>query len=138
MWSWLWQFFLQCTDERARANTRRKLRLCRYSTELLSELVRDTGVEYDGLARGNLYVYRSERSFEAGVRRTQLLRDQGLELEVLDRDGLCAREPALDPVRERLAGAFTPPPTRAATPGCSAAVSRSIAAMRWEWISGSG
>ena len=112
MWSWLWRFLLQCTDERARANTRRKLRLCRYSTELLGELGRDTGVEYDGLAGGNLYVYRSGRSFEAGVRRTQLLRDEGLELEVLDRDGLCAREPALEPVRERLAGGLYSPTDR--------------------------
>ena len=109
MWSWLWQFLLQCTDERARANTSRKLRLCRYSADLLSELARDTGVEYDGLARGNLYVYRTERSFEAGVRRTRLLRDHGLELEVLDREGLCAREPALEPVKEALAGGMFSP-----------------------------
>ena len=109
MWSWLWQFLLQCTDERARANTARKLRLCRYSTDLLTELVTDTGVEYDGLARGNLYVYRTERSFEAGVRRTRLLRDHGLELEVLDREGLCAREPALEPVKDALAGGMYSP-----------------------------
>ena len=43
------------------------------------------------------------------MRRTRLLRDQGLELEVLDRDGLCAREPALEPVRERLAGGMYSP-----------------------------
>ena len=109
MWSWLWQFLLQCTDERARANTTRKLRLCRYSTDLLTALTAGTGVQYDGLARGNLYVYRTERSLEAGVRRTQLLRDQGLELEVLDRDGLCAREPALEPVKEKLAGGMYSP-----------------------------
>ena len=109
MWSWLVQFLLQCTDARARANTTRKLRLCRYSTDLLTELTRETRVQYDGLARGNLYVYRSARSFEAGVRRTRLLRDQGLELEELDRDGLCAREPALEPVRERLAGGLYSP-----------------------------
>lgn len=109
MWSWLWRFLLQCTDERARANTTRKLRLCRYSTDLLTELNRETGVRYDGLARGNLYVYRTDRSFEAGVRRTRLLRDQGLALEVLDRDGLCAREPALEPVREKLAGGLYSP-----------------------------
>ena len=109
MWWWLWQFLLQCTDERARANTARKLRLCRYSTDLLSELAAATGIEYDGLARGNLYVYRTGRSFEAGVRRTQLLRDHGLELEVLDREGLCAREPALEPVKEHLAGGLYSP-----------------------------
>ena len=109
MWSWLWQFLLQCTDERARANTTRKLRLCRYSTDLLTDLTAGTGVQYDGLARGNLYVYRAARSLEAGVRRTQLLRDQGLELEVLDRDGLCAREPALEPVKEKLAGGMYSP-----------------------------
>ena len=109
MWSWLWRFLLQCTDERARANTTRKLRLCRYSTDLLTDLTAGTGVQYDGLARGNLYVYRSDRSLEAGVRRTQLLRDQGLALEVLDRDGLCAREPALEPVKEKLAGGLYSP-----------------------------
>ena len=109
MWSWLWQFLLQCTDERARANTTRKLRLCRYSTDLLTDLTAGAGVQYDGLARGNLYVYRTDRSLEAGVRRTQLLRDQGLELEVLDRDGLCAREPALEPVKEKLAGGMYSP-----------------------------
>ena len=109
MWSWLWKFLLQCTNERARANTARKLRLCRYSGDLLTELAAETGVQYDGLARGNLYVYRTDRSFEAGVRRTQLLRDHGLELEVLDRDGLCAREPALEPVKERLAGGMYSP-----------------------------
>ena len=109
MWWWLWQFLLQCTDERARANTTRKLRLCRYSADLLTALAADTGVEYDGLARGNVYVYRSERSFAAGVRRTRLLRDRGLELEVLDRDGICAREPALGPVKERIAGGLYSP-----------------------------
>ena len=109
MWSWLWQFLLQCTDERARANTTRKLRLCRYSTDLLTDLTAGAGVQYDGLARGNLYVYRTDRSLEAGVRRTQLLRDQGLDLEVLDRDGLCAREPALEPVKEKLAGGMYSP-----------------------------
>ena len=109
MWAWLWRFLLQCTDERARANTARKLRLCRYSTDLLTELAAETGIEYDGLARGNLYVYRTERSFEAGVERTRLLRDHGLELEVLDREGLCAREPALEPVKERLAGGLFSP-----------------------------
>ena len=109
MWAWLWRFLLQCTDERARANTARKLRLCRYSGDLLTELAADTGIEYDGLARGNLYVYRTERSFEAGVRRTGLLRDHGLALEVLDREGLCEREPALEPVKEHLAGGMYSP-----------------------------
>src|SRR5207249_3390812 len=30
-WSWMWKFWNECTAERARANTIRKVRLCNYS-----------------------------------------------------------------------------------------------------------
>ncbi len=64
LWSWVWLFLMQCTPERARVNTIRKLGLCVHSVEALHEVVTDTRVEYDGLNAGNLYFYRSEESFE--------------------------------------------------------------------------
>jgi D-amino-acid dehydrogenase len=109
MWSWCWLFLRQCTDERARINTIRKLRLCLYSVECLDELVADTGVEYDALRKGNLYVYRTQESFDKGVDHMGILRDQGLELGVLDREAVGAIEPALAEVKSRIAGAVYSP-----------------------------
>ena len=109
MWRWGMQFLAQCTEERARINTLRKLRLCLYSVERLNEVVADTGVAYDGLEKGNLYLYRTEQSLEKGVAHTAILREQGVEMRVLDRDGLAGIEPALDPVKDRLAGGMHAP-----------------------------
>ena len=102
-------FLRQCTAERARINTSRKLRLCVYSVERLNELVADTGVRYDGLTKGNLYMYRSQRTFDAGIEHTKILRDRGLEMSVLNRDQLAEIEPALEPVKDRLAGGMYSP-----------------------------
>ena len=109
MWRWALRFLAQCTEERARINTLCKLRLCVYSVERLNEVVADTGVAYDGLAKGNLYLYRSGQSFEKGVAHTAILREQGVEIRVLDRDGLAGIEPALEPVKDRLAGGMHAP-----------------------------
>ena len=108
-WSWLWLFLLQCTSERARVNTLRKLRLCLYSVDCLDEIVEETDVQYDRLARGNFYVYRSQRSFDAGVAHTGILRENGLELRVMDRDALALLEPALGPVKHKIAGGLYSP-----------------------------
>ena len=109
MWRWGLQFLGQCTEERARINTLRKLRLCLYSVERLNEVVADTGVACDGLEKGNLYLYRSQRSLEKGIAHTAILREQGVEMRMLDRDGLAAIEPALEPVKDRIAGGMHAP-----------------------------
>ena len=108
-WTWFWLFLQQCTDERARINTLRKLRLCTYSVERLGDVVADTGVAYDGLAKGNVYLYRSQQTFDAGAARTQILQDHGLAMQVLDRDGLARIEPALEPVKDKIAGGMYSP-----------------------------
>ncbi len=105
MWSWCWLFLRQCTEERARINTIRKLKLCVYSVECLDAVVKDTGIEYEALRRGNIYVYRSQESFDQGVSHMGILQDQGLELKVLDRDAVAAIEPVLAKVKFRIAGA---------------------------------
>ena len=109
LWRWVWLFLKQCTLERARRNTIRKLGLCVYSMEALREVVNDSCVEYDGLDGGNLYFYRTPESFEKGVEHTGILREQGLEMQVLERDRVAEVEPALAPHKNSIAGAvFTP------------------------------
>lgn len=109
MWVWCWMFLRQCTEERARVNTIRKLKLCVYSVECLDAVVKDTGVEYDALRKGNIYLYRSQESFDNGVAHLGILQDHGLELKVLDRDAVAATEPALAKVKSRIAGAVHAP-----------------------------
>jgi D-amino-acid dehydrogenase len=109
LWSWVWLFLLQCTSARARLNTIRKLGLCVYSVDALREVVADSQVAYDGLDGGNLYFYRTAQSFEKGVEHTGILREQGLEMEVLEREEVAAIEPALAPHKAIIAGAvYTP------------------------------
>ena len=108
-WQWMWSFWMQCTEESARLNTLRKLRLCMYSVEQLQAVVADTSVSYDGLTKGNLYLYRSQANFDAGAARTQILQDHGLEMKVVDREELAALEPSLDPVKDKFAGGMYSP-----------------------------
>lgn len=109
MWSWLLLFLRECTAARARINTIRKLRLCLYSLEAMHEVVDDTGVHYDGRTGGNLYLYRTQASFDAGVAHTSILRENGLELEFIDRDRVTTLEPALAPAKHKIAGAVFSP-----------------------------
>ncbi len=109
MWWWCWLFLRQCTEERARINTIRKLKLCVYSVECLNAVVAETGVEYDALRKGNLYLYRSTESFDKGVAHMGILQEQGLELKVLDSDAVAELEPVLAAVKSRIAGAVHSP-----------------------------
>ena len=109
MWRWGLQFLAQCTEERARINTLRKVRLCLYSVDRLNDVVAETGVSYDGLEKGNLYLYRSDQSLEKGIAHTAILREQGVEMRVLDRDAIAGIEPALEPVKDRIAGGLHAP-----------------------------
>ena len=109
MWAWLLLFLRNCTAKRARINTIRKLRLCIYSQEALNELVDTTGVAYDRGTGGALYLFRRQASFEAGAANSAILCDNGQPLEVLDRDQVGHLEPALAPVKDKLAGAVYSP-----------------------------
>ncbi len=104
MWRWSLKFLRECTAERARINTTRKHRLCRYAQLALQDVVARTGVAYDGERRGLLYLYRQAESFERGVGNMRILMEAGQDLEVIDRDRAAEIDPALEPTRDRIAG----------------------------------
>ncbi len=106
LWAWSLKFLRQCTAERARINTLRKHRLCLYSQELLHQVVAETGVAYDGLDGGLLYLYRSPASFEQAVDKTRLLAEDGQEIETIDTARAIEIDPALAPAKDKLAGAI--------------------------------
>ena len=108
-WRWTLEFLSQCTAARARTNTVNKLRLASYSQQVLDEVVAATAVSYDRVTQGILYVYRQSAAFDRGVEHIRILRDNGLQLEILDRDQVVALEPALAPVKDKIVGAVFAP-----------------------------
>jgi D-amino-acid dehydrogenase len=106
MWAWCVQFLRNCTAERSRQNTTRKVRLCRYAQSQLQQLSAVEHLEYDRISRGLLYLYRDEASFARGIQNMSILADNGLLLETLDAAQVVAREPAFASARERIAGAI--------------------------------
>lgn len=106
MWIWLWKFLQNCTAERSRINTSRKLVLCRYSQQQLHDLTIAQNLQYNLISRGALYMYRDQASFARGRANMQILSDGGMQLEVLDTDAVIAHEPALAGARQHIAGAI--------------------------------
>jgi D-amino-acid dehydrogenase len=108
-WRWSLQFLAQCTSERARRNTRIKHRLCRYSQAALQDVVARTGIAYDGMHNGVLYLHRSQASLDRGAANMQILEEAGQELEVVDRERAAAIDPALAASKDKIAGAIYGP-----------------------------
>ena len=67
MRQWLWglQFLRECTPARTRHNIEQIVRLGTYSRDMLQQLRRDTGIDYDQRTQGILHFYTSAE----GVRR---------------------------------------------------------------------
>ena len=82
-----------------------KLRLCQYSQGVMTELVRQEGIEYDAITRGAIYVYRDPAELEAGVKRMALLARHGQQQEVLDPAAVARLDPVFEPVVAKIAGA---------------------------------
>lgn len=106
MWRWGLQFLRHCTTEQSRKDTERKLRLCRYSQNLLKQLTSEENLKYDLISGGALYIYRDPATFERGVEAMSVLTDGGLVLERLTPEEVVRREPALATTRLSLAGAI--------------------------------
>lgn len=109
LWSWSLKFLGNCRSDRVAVNTARKVRLSLYSQDMLHRVVEDTGVAFDGAKGGLLYLYRSPAAFDAGVAKMRILTDNGLPLEVVDRDRAAAIDPALSATKDRIVGGIYAP-----------------------------
>lgn len=104
MWLWSLKFLLQCTAARSAFNTERKYRLAAYSQSILHETLRELSIDFDNVDRGILYLYRSQARMESGIAHMQILGRLGQKLDILDRAGVLALDPALSSMGEKIAG----------------------------------
>ena len=103
---WLWglKFLAECRPGRNRTNAAQLLRLGLYSRAALRDLRASTGIEYDQLERGILHFYTSEAELEATERTAEFMRKLGSDRVLKTPTECIAIEPALAPIRDRLAG----------------------------------
>jgi D-amino-acid dehydrogenase len=104
--SWMWQFWRECTAEKAALNTRRKVRLCNYSQSVMHETLKRAPIDYAGRQGGLIYFYRSPESFEAAAVKSQILKDNGCDIRTLDREETVKLDPALESVKHEIAGSL--------------------------------
>lgn len=103
-WRWGCAFLRQCTPGRVRENIRQLVALGNYSRDRLRELRAETGIRYDQLTRGILHFYTGEAAWRGARHALRLMQDAGCALETMTADECIGIEPALAPLRSRLAG----------------------------------
>jgi D-amino-acid dehydrogenase len=106
LYTWSWQFLMECTAEKARRNTLLKHRLAAYSQAVLAQIVADDPLDYDRNERGILYFHRSQEALDRGVEQMKLLESDGQVIKVLSRDEVVAVDPALSSARDGIVGAI--------------------------------
>lgn len=104
-WRWALSFLGQCTSARAAHNIRQMVNLGTYSRAQLQALRKEAGIEYDHLEKGILHFYTNPAEFEAAMEPTRLMQDLGCDRQVIDPARAIELEPALKPIRQRIAGA---------------------------------
>jgi D-amino-acid dehydrogenase len=125
--AWIWRFLLQCRPSRVPINSLHKLRLALYSLQCINAIEAHTKIDYHARKNGIVYFHRTQAGLDHGAAHMRLLGDNGLEIEVVDRERLVDLEPALAPAKHKFAGAIYAPLDQT---GDSATFSRRLA----DWL----
>lgn len=106
---WMAQMLAHCSAERYVVNKERMMRLAGYSRDCLRELRAQTGIDYEQRTQGTLQLFRTQAQLDAAALDMAVLRDCGVEHELLDRAGLVRVEPGLAHAGSPLAGGLRLP-----------------------------
>ena len=104
-WRWALSFLGQCTSARAAHNIRQMVNLGTYSRSQLQALRNEAGIEYNHLEKGILHFYTNPAEFDGAMEPTRIMQDLGCDRQIIDADRAVELEPALKPIRNRIAGA---------------------------------
>lgn len=103
--SWLTKFLGQCTEKKAIANTINTLRLGLYSRDVLNELAERTKVEFHYRHKGIAHIFKSQKSFDAGIEQAEFQVQHGAPYQTLTPEQCIELEPALKHIAPTLCGA---------------------------------
>ncbi len=108
-YSWLLQMLANCTDSRYKVNKTRMVRVAEYARDCLVDLRKETGIEYDQRMQGTLQLFREQYQLDGIGKDIEVLRQDGVPFEVLDREGCAKVEPALARVKDKFVGGLRLP-----------------------------
>jgi hypothetical protein len=97
--AWIGRFLLECRLSRVTVNSLRKLRLALYSRQCINAIEAHTKIDYHARKNGVIYFHRTQAGLDHGAAHMRLLGDNGLKIEVVDRERLVELEPALAPAK---------------------------------------
>ncbi|WP_299154818.1 D-amino acid dehydrogenase, partial [uncultured Acinetobacter sp.] len=106
MWQlqWMAQMLKNCNAQHYAINKERMVRVAEYSRDCLRQLRQDTGISYENRSKGTLQLFRKDAQLDAVQRDIEVLKESGVEYELLDRDGLARVEPAVAAAKDKLVG----------------------------------
>jgi D-amino-acid dehydrogenase len=106
---WGLRLLRNCTAARYQRNKSRMLRLAQYSRDSLRALRSDTGIGYDERMQGTLQLFRTSRQVDGAAADIAILSRFDIRHELLDREGCIRAEPALERVKDKIAGGLRLP-----------------------------
>ncbi|WP_020653090.1 D-amino acid dehydrogenase [Massilia niastensis] len=106
---WMWQMFRNCSSDRYAVNKERMVRLSEFSRDCMRALRRDTGIAYEGRQQGTIQLFRTRQQFDNAANDIEVLKQAGVQYELLASEQLAQAEPALGNVREKLVGGLRLP-----------------------------
>ena len=92
---WMWQMYRNCTADRYAVNKERMVRLAEYSRDCIRALRAETGISYEGRTLGTIQLFRTQQQLESAGKDIEVLREAGVEYELLQGRELGKAEPAL-------------------------------------------
>ena len=108
-WRWCLNFIRACNRPQAEISTVHLLRLAYYSRDLIHDIVATEPITFDYRRNGKLVIYSDEASFDGARRTLDFQRAFASEQKALDGKECLALEPALEHIRQRLAGGIHTP-----------------------------
>lgn len=106
---WMWQMLVNCDSAHYKVNKARMVRLAEYSRDVLQQLRRDTGIQYEGRQGGTLQLFRTPQQYESASRDIAVLEEAGVPYQLLEASQLATAEPALAGVSHKLTGGLRLP-----------------------------
>jgi D-amino-acid dehydrogenase len=103
---WAGSFFRNSRPDLFERNARRNLRMALYSLRTLHALREETGIQYGGIGRGTLKVFRTTQTLEDAFAALGKLLCEGMSVLKLSAEETVTLEPALLPFADQLAGAL--------------------------------
>jgi D-amino-acid dehydrogenase len=108
-WRWMLRFLRECTAARHAANSAVTSALCQFSQLHMNRIVRETGVRYDAVQGGLMYIYRSSSGLESADSKAAMLRQRGIRLERMSGRDMLEVDPGLSRIAGDAAGGLYAP-----------------------------